>query len=304
MLEARKQAAPKRSPRNPDLWFGGLFVCGTTKQKLAGSASMKCLRVNHPDHHEKKLTFEQAEWFIGQWLEIVGKRIKVLGEAAKSKRLLERLTASEWMAELKFDVILFDIQKHLVEKLGDGCHTVGETTVIITWDNDEGCYCFDTDGSYLDLYCDMVRDEKANNRKALMDWVEERDRLTDELMMMKDKDDYIIRKYNQRIGQLSKQIKEAADPPKYEQWWREVQEEIATIRQKQEQVKKAIAVGEPLRKAQAIRQLIDHIVVDWATEPSSDRRHKDGVRTYVKGVRVVGTDGNETAIITNETPLA
>ena len=53
-----------------------------------------------------------------------------------------------------------------------------------------------------------------------------------------------------------------------------------------------------------MRQLIDYIVVEWATEPSKDRRHKNGIRTYVKGVRVVGMDGNETAIITNETSLA
>ena len=53
MLEARKQAAPKRSPRNAELWFGGLFVCGTTKQKLAGNASMKYLRVNHASTTKK-----------------------------------------------------------------------------------------------------------------------------------------------------------------------------------------------------------------------------------------------------------
>jgi hypothetical protein len=49
--------------------------------------------------------------------------------------------------------------------------------------------------------------------------------------------------------------------------------------------------------------MIDRIVVDWATEPTSDRRHKGGVRTFRKGVRVIGKDGNETEIMTNETPL-
>ena len=71
---------------------------------------------------------------------------------------------------------------------------------------------------------------------------------------------------------------------------------------KQEQVRQAIATDEPLRKHQAIRQLIDRIVVEWATEPSKDRRHKSGVRTFCKSVRVIGTDGNETPIMTNETP--
>jgi hypothetical protein len=191
-----------------------------------------------------------------------------------------------------------------VAKLGKGCHTVDEATVIIAWDNEEGCHSVDTNGDYLKLYCEMVRNEKANNRQAIVELMEERDRLTDDLMMMKGKDDFIIQKYNKRIGQLSQQIKEAADPPKYEQWWREVQEEIAIIRQQQEQVKQSLATAEPLRKSQAIRQLIDRIVVDWATEPTSDRRHKGGVRTFCKGVRVIGKDGNETKIMTNETPLA
>ena len=52
---------------------------------------MKCLRVNRPDHHEKKLSFKQAEWFISRWLEIVGKRIELVGEAARTKRLLKEL---------------------------------------------------------------------------------------------------------------------------------------------------------------------------------------------------------------------
>ena len=150
----------------------------------------------------------------------------------------------------------------------------------------------------------MIKDDMATNRQAVQDWMEERDRLTLELMAMKGKNQYIIDAYDKRIAELSRQISEATNPTDYKRWWEQVQDELATIRQKQEQVKKAIAAGEPLRKAQAVRQLIDYIVVDWATEPSNDRRHKGGVRTYCKGVRVVGMDGNETAIITNETPLA
>ena len=111
---------PKRSPRNEELWFGGLWVCGTTGQKLAGDANQKCLRVKHPAHQEKKLTFKQAEWFIGQWLEIVGKRIELLDEAAETKRLLRTLTKSEWLTELRFEYIRMDIENFLVAKLGEG----------------------------------------------------------------------------------------------------------------------------------------------------------------------------------------
>jgi len=303
-LEARKQAMPKRSPRNEELWYGGgLFVCGTTKQKLAGNASLKCLRVNHSQHHEKRLSFKQAEWFIQQWLEIVGKRIEVVGDAVANKRLLKELTTSGWLTELRFEYIRLEIENFLVAKLGQGHHVVGDAEVIIVWDNKEGCYSVDTDADCLGLYCEMIKDDMATNRQAVQDWMEERDRLTLDLMAMKGKDQYIIDTYSKRIGQFSKQINEATNPTDYEAWWEQVQAELATIRQKQEHVKRAIAVGEPLRKSQAIRQLIDHIEVEWATEPSNDRRHKGGVRTYCKSVRVVGMDGIETPIITNETPL-
>ena len=166
MLDARKQAAPKRSPRNEELWFGGLFVCGTTKKKLAGNASMKCLRVNHPDHHGKRLTFKQAEWFIGKWLEYVGKRIEVVGEAAANKRLMKELTTSEWLTELRFEYIRLEIENFLVAKLGEGHHTVGNAEIIIVKDEDEDCYCVDTAADYLELYCEMVKDDMASNRQA------------------------------------------------------------------------------------------------------------------------------------------
>jgi DNA invertase Pin-like site-specific DNA recombinase len=305
-LEARKHATPKRSPRNQELWIAGLWVCGTTGQKLAGDASMKCFRVNHPAHQEKKLTFKEAERFIGQWLEIVGKRIEVLGEAAESKRLLKQLTTNEWLTELRFEYIRLEIENFLVAKLDEGHHEVGNAHVIIVWDNEEGCYSVDTNGDYLELYCEMMKDDMASGRKAVDDWMQERDGLKVELfrLVAQKKDAYTIEAMEERIAQLSKQIQEVANPPDYKRWWEEVQEEIATIRQQQEQVRVSIAKGEPLQKAQAIRQLIDHIVVEWATEPSKDRRHKGGVRTYCKGVRVIGTDGSETPIMTNETPLA
>jgi DNA invertase Pin-like site-specific DNA recombinase len=115
-MEARSHASPKRSPRNEELWFGGLWVCGTTGQKLAGDANQKCFRVKHPAHQEKKLTFKEAERFIGQWLEIVGKRIELLGEATETKRLLHKLTTSEWLTELRYEYIRMDIENFLVAK--------------------------------------------------------------------------------------------------------------------------------------------------------------------------------------------
>ncbi len=305
-LEARKQAVPKRSPRNEELWFGGLFVCGTTKQKLAGNASMKCLRVNHPDHQEKKLTFKQAEWFIGQWLEIVGKRFEVAGEAAESKRFLEKLTASEWFTELWFERIRLEIEDFLAAKLKEGHHKVGDADVIIVWDNEEACYYVNTNGDYIELYCEMIKDDMATNRQAVQEWMRERDDLKVEFLRIiaQKKDTFIREAVEDRIAELSSQIDKVLNRPKCDEWWAKAQAEVATIRQTQEHVRQAIAKGEPLRKAQAIRQLIEHIVVEWATEPSTDRRCKGGVRTYCKSVRVIGMDGNETPIITNETRSA
>jgi DNA invertase Pin-like site-specific DNA recombinase len=304
MLEARKQSTPKRSPRNEQLWFGGLFVCGTTKQKLAGNATLKYLRVNHPQHHGKRLTFKQAEWFITKWLEVVGKRIEVAGDAVANNGLLKKLKTDEWLTELHFEGIRLEIENFLAAKLGEGHHTVGSTDVIIVRDENDGSYCIDTNGDYIELYCEMIKDDLEANRQAVQDWMRERDRLTVELIAMKGKTPYIIDAYNKQIAEYSRQIDEATDPFDYKRWFEQVQDELAVIRQKQEQVKQAIVKGEPLRKAQAVRQLIDYIIVEWGTEPSKDRRHKNGIRTYVKGVRVVGMDGEETTIITNETPSA
>jgi DNA invertase Pin-like site-specific DNA recombinase len=304
LLEARRSRKVRRAPRNGQLWFGGLWVCGATGTKMAGDANQKCFRVKHPDHQEKKLTFNQAERFIGEYLEIVGERMKVLGDALESRRLLEALATNEWLTELKFDRIRMEIENYLAAKMGEGRHKVADAAVIISWDDGEGCHAVETDGDYLELYCEMVRDDLANNRQSVQEWMEERDRLTMELLGMKGKTPFIIEAYNRRIGELSSQIEEAVSPPDYKRWWAEVQDEVATIQQQQEQVKQSIAKGEPLRKAQALRQLIDHIEVDWATEPTTDRRCKGGVRTYCKGVRVFGMDGNQTEIPTNETASA
>jgi hypothetical protein len=190
--------------------------------------------------------------------------------------------------------------------LGEGYHKVGDTTVIIVRDGEEGCYSVDTEGDYFELYCEMMKDDMASGRQAVQEWMEERDGLKVELfrLLAQKKDAYTIDAVEERIAQLSKQIQEVANPPDYKRWWAKVQEEIATIRQQQDQVRQALAKNEPLRKAEALRQLIDHIVVEWAMEPTSDRRHKGGVRTYCKSVRVIGMDGHQTPIMTNETSLA
>ena len=246
----------------------------------------------------------EAEGIIERYLEMVGGRLEFLGEAVESKQLLHKLTINEWLTELRLEYIRMEIEDFLVAKLGEGRHTVGNAYVIILWDNEEGCHSVDTDGDYLELYCEMVKDDMTNNRQTLLGWMEERDRLTLELMGMKNKDQYIIDAYSKRIGELSKQIREATDPPDYKRWWQAVYEEVALLRQQREQVKQSLAQAEPLRKAKALRQIINHIVVEWATEPSTDRRHKGGVRTFCKSVRVIGTNGNETEIMTNETPSA
>ena len=65
----------------------------------------------------KKPSFKQAESFISRWLEIVGKRIELVGEAARSKRLLKELTTDQWLAELQFERIRLEIEDFLVAKL-------------------------------------------------------------------------------------------------------------------------------------------------------------------------------------------
>jgi hypothetical protein len=190
--------------------------------------------------------------------------------------------------------------------LGEGCHKVGDATVIIARDGEEGCYSVDTEGDYFEFYCEMVKDDMACEKEALDELWEERDGLKVELfrLIAQKKDAYTIESVEERIAQLSKQIQKVANPPDYKQWWAEVQEEIAIIRHQQEQVKQALAKNEPLRKSKALRQLIGRIVIEWGTEPTKDRRHKGGVRTFCKSVRVIGTDGNETHILSKDALLA
>ena len=60
-------------------------------------------------------------------------------------------------------------------------------------------------------------------------------------------------------------------------------------------------------KANAIRSLIDRIVCHWGEEPTTDRRHKDGIRTFCQAVTIHSTaaikdeQGETAPIMTIET---
>ena len=93
--------------------------------------------------------------------------------------------------------------------------------MIIVWDNEEGCYSVDTNGDYIELYCEMMKDDMAANRQAVQDWMQERDELKVELLRIiaQKKDPFIREAVEDRIAQLSKQIQEVASPTDYKQWW-------------------------------------------------------------------------------------
>lgn len=306
-LEARRQATPKRSPRSEQLWLGGLWQDEESGLTLAGNSQGRHFRVKHPDHDHKKLTFKEAEWFIAEYLRQIGQRIDTLGEAVESKKLLQRLASEEWMKELHLEYISLEIESFLESKLNEGINRVGGIAVIVDYDHERNTV-ITTDGSYLELYCIMVKEDMDRNRTAVQEKMDERQRLTLELMAMKNKDQFIIDTYNERITQLSREIAAATSAPDFLAWWQEVQAEVELLRQRQEQVKQAIDQGSYIQKAQAIRGLIDRIVCHWATVPTTDKRHKSGFRTYCQSVTVYstatakGTDGQPIPTMTIETP--
>jgi hypothetical protein len=61
------------------------------------------------------------------------------------------------------------------------------------------------------------------------------------------------------------------------------------LKEQQHRVRQAIERGSWTQKAQAIRSLIDKIVVHWATEATTDKRFKSGVRTDAHHVEVFST---------------
>ena len=305
-LQERYEATPKRSPRSDELWLGGLWYDAETNEKMAGNSQGKHFRVNHHEHNHKRLAFKEAEWFIGEYLQRVGQRIDTLGEAVESKKVLERLTEAEWMKELHLEYIVLEIQSYLEGKLTHGMNRVGGVEIVLDYD-DEQNPVLTTDGNYLELYCHMVKEDMEQNRTAVLANMQERERLTVDLMAMKDKDQFIIDSYNDRIGKLSKEIAAATDAPKFMEWWNEVYAEVELLRQKQATVKQAIEQGGFIQKAEAIRSLIDRIECHFTNEPTTDGRHKSGFKAVCQSVTIhskasaKATDGQPIPTMTIET---
>jgi DNA invertase Pin-like site-specific DNA recombinase len=308
-MMARREATPKRSPRSQDLWLGGLWVDEDTGLKLAGNSQGKHFRVKHPDHDLKRLTFKEAESFIGEYLRRLGQRLDTLGEAVESKKVLERLAHEEWMKELHLEYIRLEIESNLEAKLKPGLNKVGGVTVILDYD-DEHNRVITTDGNYLELYCQMVKDSMEQNQAVVQAMMDDRKRLTLDLMALKDKDQFIIDTYNDRISQLTREIEAATSAPDFMAWWQEVYAEVELLRQKQAQVQQAIDQGSYVQKAQAVRNLIDRIVCHWTTVPTQDGRYKSGFKTVCRAVTIESKaaakdkDGQSIPTMTIETPSA
>lgn len=280
-----------------------------TDTKLAGNSQGKHFRVKHPDHAHKRLTFKEAEWFIGEYLKQVGERVETLGDAVEDKKLLEKLATERWLKELHLEYVVLEIGSYLERKLGEGFHHVGSAEVIVDYD-DERNPIITTDGNYLELYCQMVKDDMDKNQEAVQAKMEDRKRLTLELMAMKGKDKFIIDTYNERIEQLSQEIEAATSTPDYMCWWQEVQDELELLQQRQAQVGDAIQQGSYIQKAEAIRRLIDRIECHWVEVLTTDKRYKSGFKTVCQSVTihstasVVNKDGQPFPTMTIETPSA
>jgi hypothetical protein len=276
------------------LWLGGLWWDEDSKTKLAGDSQSKHFRVKHPDHDHKKLTFKEAEWFIGEYLRRIGQRLDTLGEAVEDKKVLERLWKEEWMKELHLEYIRLEIESYLEKKLKLGMNRVGSVEVILDYD-DENNPVITTDGNYLELYCQMVKDDMEQSQQAVQAKLDERHRLMDELMDMQRErklEPFIVDSYNERIGQLSREIAAATSPPDFMGWWTQVQEEINLLQQRRALVQQAVDQGSYVQKAKAIRNLIDRITCHWATVPTTDKRHKGGMKTICRAVTI---ESKETA---------
>ena len=292
-----------RSPRSEELWFGGLWVCGETQLKLAGDSRQRCFRVKHPDHQDKRLSFDQAEGFISQYLEQVGKRLDTFGEAAETKNLLSRLETQEWLTELRLDYIVIAIQDRLEAKMHAGLNRIGEWEVILDYDG-EGNRTIDTDADLLELYCLLVKDDMENSKQTVTNLMDERTRLVNEFIGIKVKNQFIADAYTKQIDDISRQIQTLTAPPDFKAWWATVQEELELLRQQQEQVRRSLATGDYIQKAKAIRSIIDRIVIHWGQEPTTDKRHKSGYRTFVRGVEIVSQNPDQYPNMTIETSRA
>ena len=308
-LDERRALTPKRSPRSEKLWLGGLWWDEESGQNLAGNSQGKHFKVKLPGHEHKHLTFKEAEWFIGEYLKRIGQRLDALGDAVESKKLLERLATDEWMKELHLDYIVLEIESFLENRLKEGSNHIGGIQVIIDYDAERNAV-ITTDGDYLELYCQMVKDDMEQNQAAVQQKMDERKRLTIELMAMMNKDQFIIDSYNERISQLSCEIETATAAPDFMSWWQQVQEELELLRQQQSNVKHAVEKGTYVQKAEAIRNLIDRIVCHWESVPTTDGRYKNGLKTICRAITVESSpsakdaDGKNIEMMTIETPTA
>lgn len=307
-LEIRKQSTGQRSPRSEEMWFSGLWECEETELKLAGNSQAKCLRVNRPGHTHKKLSFKEAETFLFEYLDRIGQRLDTLGEAAETRKLLESLSKEGWMTELRLEYIILQVQDYLAGRLEAGYNKVGDAEVVLDYD-DEGSPCINvlTDEGYLEVFCEMAKDDMEANRDAVAALMKERDELVIDLMKMKGKSQFIIDKYNERIEELTSEIDDATSTPDFNSWWEATQQELETLRESQQRVREAIEQGELIDKATAIRSLVDRIVCHWGEEPTTDRRHKNGIRTFCQAVTIHSTaavkdeQGQPAPIMTIET---
>ena len=306
-LEQRRASTPKRSPRSEKLWLGGLWWDEETRQYLSGNSQGKHFRVKCPGHEHKHLTFKEAEWFIGEYLKRIGHRLDTFGEAVESNKLLERLASVEWMKELHFDYIILEIESFLENRLKEGSHDVGGVQVVIDYD-DERNPIITTDGNFLELYWQMVKEDMEQNQAAIQQKMDERMRLTLELMAMKNKDQFIIDTYNEQISKLSGEIETATAAPDFLAWWQQVQDELELLRQQQAKVKHAVEKGTYVQKAEAIRNLIERIVCHWESVPTTDGRHKNGLKTICRAITIESNssakdaDGKNIEMMTIETP--
>lgn len=312
-LDERRASTPKRSPRSEKLWLGGLWWDEESQQNLAGNSQGKHFKVKLPGHEHKHLTFKAAEWFIGEYLKRIGHRLDTFGEAVESNKLLERLATDEWMKELHFDYIVLEIESFLESRLKEGVNHVGGVEVILDYDIDpvKGKNAvITTDGNYLELYCQMVKEDIEQNQATIQAKLDERKRLTLDLLAMKNKDQFIIDTYNEQISRLSREIEAATAAPDFMAWWQQVQSELDLLRQQQATVKKAVEKGSYVQKADAIRNLIDRIVCHWESVPTTDGRYKNGVKTVCRAVTVESkasakdADGKPIEMMTIETPSA
>ena len=308
-LAERKAATPKRSPRNKELWFTGLWECEESGLKLSANSQAKSLRVKHPDHHDKKLPFKQAEFFISEYLTRIGKRLEALGESDDTKLLLEQLSHDEWMKELKLEHLFLQLQDYLAERLQEGLNKIGNAEIVLDYDDEGGtCVHVLTNNSLLEVFCQMAEDDMHAQDDRAAALRAERSRLAADLMRMMDKDQFIIDSYHEKIAELGREIEEASSLPKFDEWWKITQDELEQLRQRHQQVQQAVEQDEYVQKSKALHSLIDRIVCHWDQEPTTDRRYKSGVRTFCRAVTVYGTtpvmgeQGEPIPTMTIETP--